>query len=81
METKVCLTIFLVPLFVQVHVGLHVPDELMRQELRLLSRPQDVLSHVAHLHNQTSQTNVDRGPTEFCPEFINYHNLLVITLS
>lgn len=49
------LTIFLISLLIQVYVGLHVPDELMSQELRLLSRPQDVLSHITHLHDSVTR--------------------------
>ena len=43
------LTIFVVCLFIQENVGLHVPDELVGKKLRRLCRPQDVLPHVTHL--------------------------------
>jgi len=46
------LTVFLVCFLVQVYVGLHVPDELVGQKLGLLSGPQDVLPHVAHLRRR-----------------------------
>lgn len=57
-QFQLLLTVFLVSLLVQVDVGLHVPDELMSQKLRLLSRPQDVLSNVAHLRTTQSQDQV-----------------------
>lgn len=43
------LTVFLVTLLIQVDVGLHVPDELMCQQLGFLCSPQYVFAHVAHL--------------------------------
>lgn len=42
-------TVFLMAFLVQIDVGLHVPYELMSEELGLLRGPQDVLTHVAHL--------------------------------
>lgn len=42
-------TVFLMAFLVQINVGLHVPYELMSEELGLLRGPQDVLAHVAHL--------------------------------
>ena len=48
-ERERVLTIFVVRLLVQVDVGLHVPDELVGQQLGGLGGPQDVLPHVAHL--------------------------------
>lgn len=48
------LTVFVVTLLVQEDVGLHVPDELVGEELRLLGRPQDVLPHIAHLTRRQS---------------------------
>jgi len=56
------LTVLLVALLVHEDVGLHVPDELVGEQLRLLGRPQDVLPHVAHLsqrgRGQSSETSV-----------------------
>lgn len=43
-------TVFMASFLIQEYVGLHVPDELVSQKLRLLSGPQDVLSHITHLH-------------------------------
>lgn len=45
------LTVFLVSFIVQEYVGLHIPDKLVGEKLRLLSGPQDVLSHITHLHD------------------------------
>lgn len=48
-------TIFLKALLIQVDVGLHVPYELMGEELGLLRGPQDVLPHVTHLSKNTGK--------------------------
>lgn len=46
------LTIFVVHLLVDVHVGLHVPDQLVGHNLRSLGDVLDELRYVAHLqHN------------------------------
>ena len=55
------LTVFVVALLIQVDVGLHVPDELMGQKLRLLGRPQDVFSNVTHLLNITKKSRITQN--------------------
>ena len=52
------LTVFVVRLLVQVDVGLHVPDELVGEQLGGLGRPQDVLPHVAHLGGTEGPSSV-----------------------
>ena len=49
------LTVFLVSLLVHEDVCLHVPDELVGQQLGLLRRPQNVLAHVAHLRGRQEE--------------------------
>lgn len=56
-------TIFLMALLVQIDVGLHVPYELMSEELGLLCSPQDVLTHVTHLSKMPAKTLI---PTQGC---------------
>lgn len=54
------LTVFLVSLLIQEYVGLHVPDELMSQQLGLLCSPQDVFSHISHLYKDVmDKINID----------------------
>ena len=53
----------MVSLFVQVDVGLHVPDELVGQQLGGLGGPQDVLPHVAHLGTHSVQKKDSVGGT------------------
>ena len=55
------LTVFVVRLLVQVDVGLHVPDELVGQQLGGLGGPQDVLPHVAHLGTQHPEGGLSGG--------------------
>lgn len=52
------LTVFVVSLLVHEDVSLHVPDELVGEKLRLLCRPQDVLSHVSHLSRRNQSLSL-----------------------
>lgn len=63
------LTVFVVSLLVHEDVSLHVPDELVGEKLRLLCRPQDVLSHVSHL----SRTNQSLSLLLHKKRFKHYH--------
>ncbi len=49
------LTVFVVSLLIHKDVGLHVPDELVGEKLRLLGRPQDVFPDVTHLSRNKSE--------------------------
>lgn len=60
----------MVCLLVQVDVSLHVPDELVGQQLRLLGRPQDVLPHIPHLPIKYTHTH-----TCFTKQLIPYFSL------
>ena len=56
------LTIILQAFLIPEDIGLHVPYELMGQQLRVLGCPQDELCHIAHLQQSMSPSTTFNEP-------------------